>query len=438
MQSRARLSALVLPVAISAALSSCTTERAPFAPDNSTAIDHRLNDVTGGGEEAIAGAVYTMSNDLAGNRIVVYRRAVDGSLTLAGNVDAGGRGSGAFEDSDNSLILGDAEGESAPNNLTEGRQLLFAVNAGTNTVASFRVTGDGTTLVRAALQPSGGRRPVSLTVNHGLLYVLNSGERILGLSAANCTTGDLPSVSGFRVSATGDLTPIAGSTRVLSGQSRSGCAQASFTADGKFLIVTERLAKLPSQSGMDEGTIDVFPVNIDGTLGTPKIIDATGRGPFGFTPTRSGALLVTEQFGGPGNPGGGAAAGYTVNANGTLTATSTSIFNGGTDTCWMVVTDDGLYAYAVSFFGTGRISTYAVGTNGALTLLDATDDDANAGTGASDVSLSANSKFLYQLNSVSGKVMAYRIATNGRLTFMATVPAHAASPAAARMGLAAF
>ncbi|MEP6764924.1 MAG: beta-propeller fold lactonase family protein [Gemmatimonadaceae bacterium] len=437
MKFRALFSVLVWPAAAALALASCNTERTPVAPDD-TKMGDRQSDVIAADVESVTGAVYTMSNDLAGNRIVVYRRALDGSLTLVGDVDAGGRGSGAFEDSDNALILGDADGESAPNNLTEARKLLFAVNAGTNTVVSFRVTGDGTTLVQASLQASGGRRPVSLTVNHGLLYVLNSGERILGLSAANCTTGDLPSVSGFRVAATGELTPIAGSKRQLSGQSRSGCAQASFTADGKFLIVTERLAKLASQSGMDEGTIDVFPVNADGTLGTPRIIDATGRGPFGFTPTRSGSLLVTEQFGGAGNPGGGAAAGYTVNADGTLTPGSSSIFNGGTDTCWIIVSDDGAYAYAVSFFGTGRISTYAVGAGGALTLLDATDDDGNAGTGASDVSLSANSKFLYQLNSVSGKVNSYQIGSTGRLTFLSAVQAHAASPAAARIGLAAF
>ncbi|MEP6835073.1 MAG: beta-propeller fold lactonase family protein [Gemmatimonas sp.] len=438
MQPRMLASSLMWPAAASLVFVSCSADRPPVAPLITDPAPARALALTGGGDETATGAVFTMSNDLDGNRIVVYRRGLDGSLTLVDNVDAGGRGSGAFEDSDNALILGDADGESAPNNLTEAQKLLFAVNAGTNTIAVFRVMGDGTTLVRADLRSSGGRRPVSLTVNHGVLYVLNSGERILGLSAANCTTGDLPSVTGFRVAVTGELTPIAGSTRVLSGQNRSGCAQASFTADGKFLIATERLAKLPMQTGMDEGTIDVFPVNVDGTLGTPKIIDATGRGPFGFTPTRSGTLLVTEQFGGAGNPGGGAAAGYTVNSDGTLTPGSGSIFNGGTDTCWIIVTDDGAFAYAVSFFGTGRISRYAVGAGGALTLLDATDDDANAGTGASDVSLSANSKFLYQLNSVNGKVNAYRIATTGDLTFMSAVQAHAGSPAAARIGLAAF
>jgi 6-phosphogluconolactonase (cycloisomerase 2 family) len=379
-----------------------------------------------------------MSNDLAGNQLVVLRRNTDGTLTPAGTHATGGLGSGAFEDSDNGIVLGDANGESAPNNLTEARQLLFVTNAGSNSVTVFRVTGDGTTLVQADVEPSGGRRPVSVTVNGGRVYVLNSGERIFGLSAANCTTGDLPSLTGFTVAANGALTPIPNSKRLLSGDKRSGCAQASFTADGRFVVVTERLSRAAGQAPPDEGVLDVFPVNADGTLGAPVVVNATGRGPFGFTPTRSGLLLVSEQNGGPGNPGGGAAAAYRVNMNGTLTPTSPSVFNGGTDTCWMVIHDDGTHAYAVSFFTGGRISRYQVGANGSLALADATDDDGHAGTGASDVSLSANSRFLYQLNSIDGQVRAYRVGADGGLTFMQSVPAHAPSPGAARLGLAAF
>ena len=438
MRPRPTLPSHTWPALAAFAASACTADRAPLAPRAPADAPAAIAPAVESAQEAAAGAVYTMSNDPAGNQLVVLRRGTDGLLAAAGTHATGGLGSGAFEDSDNGIVLGDTQGESAPNNLTEARQLLFVTNAGSNTLTTFRVTGDGTTLERAGVAASGGRRPVSVTVNRGLVYVLNSGERIFGLSVLNCTTGDLPSVTGFRVAATGELTPIPGSTRQLSGQRRSGCAQASFTADGRFLIVTERLAKLPTQVGEDEGTIDVFPVNADGTLGTPRVVDATGRGPFGFTPTRDGSLLVTEQFGGAASPGGGAASGYRVNADGTLTPAGGSVFNGGTDTCWMVVSDDGAYAYAVSFFGGGRISTYRVGAGGALTLVAAADDGGNAGTGASDVSLSATSKYLYQLNSVDGKVNAYRVGADGRLAFMQAVQAHAPSPGAARLGLAAF
>lgn len=423
-----------------ALLTACAGDETPTvpaaAPRGALAPDRPARLVAAA--EPSTGAVYAMSNDPAGNQLVVLRRDTDGRLSVVRTVATGGKGSGAFEDSDNAVVLGDDQGESAPNNLTEAHRLLFAVNPGSNDVSVFRVDGDGTALTLASRVPSGGLRPVSLTVNRGLLYVLNSGERLFGLAVPNCTTGNPPSVTGFRVDAAGTLTPIAGSTRQLSGDPRSGCAQASFTADGRFLVVTERLSHAAGQAPPDEGVLDVFPVSADGTLGVPLVVDATGRGPFGFTPTRDGLLLVTEQFGGAANPGAGAGAAYRVNANGTLTRTSGSVHNGGTDTCWFVVTDDGLYAYAVSFFAGGRISTYRVNADASLTLLDAADDDGNAGTGASDVALSASSRYLYQLNSIDGKIRTYAVAPTGGLTFVESVQALAPSTGAARFGLAAF
>jgi hypothetical protein len=41
-----------------------------------------------------AGAVYAMTNAADGNEIVIYNRANDGQLTLAGQVATGGLGSG--------------------------------------------------------------------------------------------------------------------------------------------------------------------------------------------------------------------------------------------------------------------------------------------------------------------------------------------------------
>ena len=90
-----------------------------------------------------------------------------------------------------------------------------------------------------------------------------------------------------------------------------------------MLVVTERTAQLDQDVGTDdEGIINTFLVHSDGLLGTQRLIDATGQGPFGFTFNKQGALLTTEQFDGLLGPGEGAAAGYTVNADGTLTATS--------------------------------------------------------------------------------------------------------------------
>lgn len=51
--------------------------------------------------------------------------------------------------------------------------LLFAVNAGSNTVTSFPVSGGH--LSRLQTVPSGGIFPVSVSAGHNRLYVLNAG-----------------------------------------------------------------------------------------------------------------------------------------------------------------------------------------------------------------------------------------------------------------------
>lgn len=403
----------------------------------------------GGGEINLRrGAVFSMSNAIQGNVVVAYSRAPDGTLTEAGRFPTDGTGSGGFEDTANGMILGNARGESAPNNLIGASELLFVTNAGSNSITVFRVEKDGLEIVE--VQPSGGEKPVSVTVNKGLLYVLHSGELVDGLVPPNCTTGMLPSVTGFRVSNDGQLTPIHGSTRELSGDPFSGCSQVSFNPRGDVLVVTERTARIPSQAPGDEGVINTFVVNADGTLGTHRVIDATGEGPFGFTFTKTGALLTTEQFDGPLGPSEGAAAGYTVNSDGTLTPTSPSVRNGGTDTCWLVVSDNGQYGFTTSFFepnnpaapfpesqrNGSRISSYQVSADGALELLEAVAFDAQQG--ASDMSFSRNSQYLYQLNSFRGTINAFAVGSDGSLKLIQTVQAHAPSPVMAEViGIAA-
>jgi hypothetical protein len=120
-----------------------------------------------------------------------------------------------------------------------------------------------------------------------------------------------------------------------------------------------------------------------------------------------------------------------------LDAASPSVKNGGTDTCWFVITDDGRYGYATSFFGDGRISSYRVDPGGRLELLEA-DAGEDAGLGASDLTLSMDSSHLYQLNSFDGTINAFRVRADGGLRLIQTVQATTASEMAARIGLAGF
>ena len=380
------------------------------------------------------GAVFSATNDRGGNKIVAFSRSGSGKLTKVGSFATGGKGSGSFEDSANGVILASVDGEQSPNNLGARGKFLIATNSGSKSITVFRV--ERRKLRRVEVQDAKGFKPVSVTVNRGLLYVLNSGEVENKLNPPNCTTGFLPTVTGFRLSESGRLSPIPNSTRRLSESGPSGCAQVSFDPSGRTLVATERGARLPEQARGDEGLISTWPVAEDGTLGEQRITDAAGQGPFGFTFTRSGTLLTTEQFDGPSGPGRGALSSYAVGTDGALTTRSASVANGGTDTCWVVATNDEKYAFAVSFFDGGRISSYTIAADGTVSLAKA---DAAMGTtedGAADVTLSRDSRYLYNINAATGRLSGYRIGDGGSLKLIQRVRVSPPSMEEATLGLA--
>jgi 6-phosphogluconolactonase (cycloisomerase 2 family) len=380
------------------------------------------------------GGLFLQTNEREGNEIVAYSRGADGRLTPAGRYATGGGGSGSFEDSSNGLVLGDSAGESSPNNLTDNHKFLFSTNAGTNEISVFAVGAKDLKLVGKF--PSGGQKPVSLTVSHGFLYVLNSGETtnqlfdFQGNAVENCASGLKPSLTGFWVDSNGRLKAIPGSTRQLSGAADSGCAQVSFDPSGHTLVATERLAKQRGYTGEKEGVIDSFPVNADGTLGTRSQITPTGISPFGFTFTRNGTLLTTEQFFGYYGPGRAAVASYGVGSGGALKPTSGSVHTGRTDTCWIVATGDGKYAYTASAWGDGPISLLKLGGKGFTGDFDpvasSPNDDPKTShltNGSTDLVLSSDSKYLYSLNSFEGFISVFRVRADGTLGFVQRVQA---------------
>jgi len=388
-------------VVVSAA--ACSDDRPLTVPNPSPGGASSLSAAAGGG------AVYTMNNARSGNRVVILRRGADGRLTRAGAVPTGGTGSGSFEDAANGLILGSRRGEASPDNPIQDHELLFATKAGSNSISVFRVHDDGG-LELVEVQSSQGEKPVSVTVNRGVLYVLNSGELEHDLfdrngeTIPNCTTGRLPSVTGFRVHASGRLTPIPNSRRRLSSDCFSGCAQVSFDRSGKVLVVTERTAvKPPSANNRlpagDEGLIVTFRVNDDGTLGVKRLIDATGQGPFGFTFSRSGVLLTTEQFDGPFGPrarrGGGVPHEPERHPHphqrlGRTTAGPTPVGSCSPTTA-------GTRTPPASSLTPGSRSIVSAGVD-SLRLLDATANTGRVTKGAADLALSLDSKYLYQLD----------------------------------------
>jgi 6-phosphogluconolactonase len=176
--------------------------------------------------ESSPGAVYTMTNDPSGNRVVILNRDSKGVLTEADAVSTGGKGSGG--------AALDALGSQGSLALSKDRSWLLAVNAGSNEISVFRVVPNGLDLVGRV--GSGGVFPVSLTTVRDLVYVLNGGVS--------------PNITGFNLSRTGQLTALANSRRPLSG----GFAQVGFDPKGETLVV----------SGKADSKILVFSVGKDG------------------------------------------------------------------------------------------------------------------------------------------------------------------------------
>jgi 6-phosphogluconolactonase (cycloisomerase 2 family) len=327
-------------------------------------------------------AVFVQTDNTAGNQIVAYGRADNGSLTLANTYNTGGLGgilSGSVVDhvaSQGSLIY------------DRNHALLYAVNAGSNTLSVFSVRGDQLSLRQVV--SSGGTFPVSVAVHDHLVYVLNAENG--------------GSVQGYFVFF-GHLFPIPGSKRALglnlsaTPQFTNTPGQVAFSPDGSKLIVTTKA------NGND---IDVFRVGFFGLLSpTPVVNSEPGAVPFAVTFDPAGHLVVAESS------ANSALATFTLNRDGTVTLLD-SVPTGQVATCWVAPAQGFLFA---SNAGSGSESGFHEGADGQLSLLGATPTD----PGTVDASASANGQFLYVQTGGNGVVDGFQVHANGSLTEVGSV-----------------
>jgi 6-phosphogluconolactonase len=333
----------------------------------SVAVAFANNGYDHGRDDTPVGAIYAMTNDAAVNKIVVFDRSEDGTLTKVDAVATGGAGSGGGVDplvSQGSVVL------------SRGDQWLLAVNAGSNEISVFRVRPH--TLVLTDKAPSGGPYPVSLTVFHDLVYVLNAG-----------TT---PNITGFSLDHRGRLTPIDGSTRYLG---PGGYSQIGFDPGGDNLVVTDRA----------DNEIVVYPLNRKGLpSGNPVTSPSSGIAPFGFIFDEQGHLLVVEA-------GTNAVSSYAISHDGILQVISPSVPNGQVAACWIAGNGRG-YVYTTNP-GTSSLSSYTVRNRDGKVILR----EGVAGTGSAPLDLSiVEGRFLYAIDPGNGSIDMFKIGRGGGLT----------------------
>lgn len=349
-----------------------------------------------------AGAVYVMTNDPQLNEIVVFERNERGRLKETSRALTGGRGSGGDIDplkSQGSLILS-----------SESRW-LFAVNAKSREVSQFAVSGAELELVE--LVRSRGSFPISLTQSGDLLYLLNAGGR--------------PNIQGFRILDGNGLAPLGDSKRFLasdvaaSGRAE-GPVQVSFSPDGAYLVLTDRLT--------DE--IHLFSIDSEGRPTDVSVRwPSFGGGPFGFDFDPRGYLLVSELWGRnpPGTQLDGSVSSYRVLTDGTLDNISRAVENSQLATCWLV-SDGKRNAYTTNTTS-GTLSRYRVQPNGKLRVRPKNGRGyrfrGSPDAFPTDLATTADGRFLYTLNAGRGTIGMFRIRNSGKLAFLGetgSLPAH--------------
>ncbi len=326
--------------------------------------------------------MFVQTDDPAGNSVVAYERADNGSLAWKATYATGGAGG---------VLVGSVVDHLASQgSLQVDHGLLYVVNAGSNSITTFAV--HGASLDRPHTVGSGGTFPVSIAVRGDVVYVLNAraGGSVQGFIRFGDQLIRVPwwhRELGLDPTAAPEFTHTPG--------------QVAFTPDGTKLLVTTKA---------NTNAVDVFAVDrLGGLSATPTVTTLPGTVPFAVSFDRAGHLVLAEA-------GTNSVATFLISPDGRLHGLG-SAATGQTATCWVVAQGNDVY---LSNAGSGTLSDYRVGGDGSLTSLGTTSTDA----GTVDAAVTPDGKFLFVQTGAAGNVDGYRIGTDGTLTAVGslTVP----------------
>ncbi|MBC8064299.1 MAG: beta-propeller fold lactonase family protein [Chlorobia bacterium] len=321
------------------------------------------------------GAVFAMTNNAEENEVIAFSRAADGTLRLNHTYSTRGNGQGVDFDTQGGLTL------------SRDRRFLYACNPGSDDVTVFAVFGSKLKFVQKV---HAGDQPTSITLSGGLAYVLDSSVAGNG-------------ITGFTVAPNGMLTAIPNSFRALSSPIAVP-GEVRFNPAGDTIVVTHKVGSM----------IDVFRLEAGGLLSNPIPNPSVGPRPFALYFQNNGRLFVVES-GLPmlGNTG---VSSYDLNTGtGMLAPITISAKNGQTDGCWIVIRNDQQFAYVANFIN-GTVSSYALGSNGTATLIDADAGFSGAMSQPTDLAFDADTRYLYNLLRGGEGIAGYRVETDGSLT----------------------
>jgi 6-phosphogluconolactonase (cycloisomerase 2 family) len=382
--------------------------------------------------------VYAGTNDAQENGLVAYGRKPDGTLAFIGEYLSGGAGGRLNTGGPVDPLI------SAHSVLNVDNRFVLQINAGSNTVSSFRVNKDFS-LTLIGVVPSDGFGPDTIAVRDGVVYVANVSNNGV-FTGPQDQVGNLVAFTLHRE--TGYLQEIPGSKRQLVGRP----SDVAIAPSGRSLVVSiynagstaisdsAAAAELESFDIVRPGFLTPFPVsaitstrrNNDQDRNLPGAIAIAIRESSGHQ-----VVVVTEsrEFLANGQPAPlsqfqtGSVSTFDLDRSGLLrpisldVPTSSEITTGPTNTstssCWISFDKDGRTFWVVSA-SSSIISSFRFNEDGsveeinsrAATGVPVNPDAPNPAAGATgfvDVAETGDSNFLYDLESGTGTVDVYQI-----------------------------
>ena len=240
------------------------------------ASSHCFVVVSGQAASAI-GAVYTASNELAGNAVLVSSISSTGALTYMASVPTGALGS-------DNIHVSDALFSSHAVVVDRQRYFLFVVNAGSDSLSLFTIDpAFPTSIALVGTEPSGFDYPVAIALNPArALACVTHGGVVNGIRCFDYSSGVLAVIPSWDRplnlgGVTNPPTPVNGSSDI------------QFTPDGQSLLIAAH------DNGL--GLIYFFPIDYstNSIAATATIVHPRGaRDSFSLQFFGTDSVLVTD------------------------------------------------------------------------------------------------------------------------------------------------
>ncbi|HVA71362.1 MAG TPA: beta-propeller fold lactonase family protein [Acidimicrobiales bacterium] len=328
-------------------------------------------------------ALFIETDAAAGNTVLSYLRATDGTISFAGSYSTGGNGASAAG------ATADPLASQGGLTLVNDNKELIATNPGSDTVSVFSV--DGTALDLVQQISSQGLFPDS---------VASSGKYVAVVNAGGAGSVAEYVLRGHRLVALADDVRSLGLSNTTPPDFHHAAGEVGYTPNGQHLVITTKLST---------NAYDVFSVGDHGTLGAvPVVTPSVNDLPFAFVFDNAGNVVATEAS-------NSSVTTYRVNADGTLTSLGT-VSDGAVALCWISTANGYFFG---SNAGSASVSTFDESNTGSPQLVDATAASTHAGT--TDSVVSPDAHYLYVESGGAGTVDAFAIGTGGSLTPLETI-----------------